>query len=58
MIRGRWCGIFLNARVRTEDKRDDTTDHFYEQLDRLFYHFHKQATDIKILLGDFDTKVG
>jgi hypothetical protein len=40
----------------TEDKIDYVKDSFYDELDRAFDKFHKYHT--KILLGDFNTKVG
>jgi exonuclease III len=40
----------------TEDKSDDTKDSFYEELEGVFNQFPKNH--MKILLGDFNTKVG
>jgi hypothetical protein len=40
----------------TEDKCDDTKDSFYEELEGVFDQFPKYH--MKILLGDFNTKVG
>jgi hypothetical protein len=39
-----------------EDKSDDVKDSFYEKLERVFDKFPKYH--IKILLGDFNAKVG
>ena len=39
-----------------EEKSDDSKDSFYEELEQVFDHFPK--CDMKILLGDFNTKVG
>jgi hypothetical protein len=39
----------------SEDK-DDIKDSFYKQLEQVFYQFHRYH--MKILLGDFNTKVG
>jgi len=35
---------------------DDSKDSFYEELEQVFYHFPKYH--MKILLGDFNAKVG
>jgi hypothetical protein len=56
-IRGLWCcTIVLTVHAPTEDKTDDVKDSFYEELDRVFDKFPKY--DMKILLGDFNAKVG
>jgi hypothetical protein len=48
ILRGRWCYVIvLNVHAPTEDKIDDVKDSFYDKLDH-----------IKILLKDFDAKVG
>jgi hypothetical protein len=39
-----------------EDKGDDVNDSFYEELGQVFDQFPRY--DMKILLGDFNTKVG
>jgi hypothetical protein len=39
-----------------EDKGDDVKDSFYEELGRVFDQF--PMYDMKILLGDFNAKVG
>jgi hypothetical protein len=39
-----------------EDTSDDIKDSFYEELERVFDQFPKY--DTKILLGDFNVKVG
>jgi hypothetical protein len=50
ILRGRWChSIVLNVHAPTEDKTDDMTDSFYEELERAFNKFCKHHT--KILLG-------
>jgi exonuclease III len=57
MLRGRWCDIIvLNIHAPTEDKIDDMKDRFYEELEHVFDKFPKYH--IKILLGDFNAKVG
>jgi hypothetical protein len=57
LLRGRWCHIIiLNVHAPTEDKIDDVRDNFYEELERVFDKFPKYH--MKILLGDFDAKVG
>jgi exonuclease III len=56
-LRGRWCDIIvLNVHAPAEDKRDDTKDSFYEELERVFNQFSKYH--MKILLGDFNAKGG
>jgi hypothetical protein len=40
----------------SEEKSDDSKDRFYEELEQVFDHFPKY--DMKILLGDFNAKVG
>ena len=57
VLRGRWCNIIvLNVHAPSEDKSDDTKDSFYGELEQVFDHFPKY--DMKILLGDFNGKVG
>jgi exonuclease III len=57
ILRGCWCDIIgLNVHALTEDKTDDMKDRFYEELQHVFNNFPKYHT--KILLGDFNTKVG
>jgi exonuclease III len=53
----RWCNIIvLNVQAPCEDKSDDVKDNFYEELARVFDQFPRY--DMKILLGDFNAKVG
>ena len=40
----------------TKEKNDDSEDSFYEELERIFYHFPKYH--MKIILGVFEAKVG
>ena len=40
----------------SEEKSDDLKDGFYEEIEQVFYHFPKYR--MKILLGDFNAKVG
>ena len=40
----------------SEDKSDDSKDSFYEEFEQVFDHFLRYH--IKILLGDFNAKVG
>ena len=40
----------------SEEKSDDSKDSFFEELEQVFDHFPKY--DMKILLGDFNVKVG
>jgi hypothetical protein len=57
LLRGRWCHVVvLNVHAPTEDKTDVVKDSFYEELERVFDKFPKYH--IKILLGDFNAKVG
>jgi hypothetical protein len=42
--------------AQCEDKSDDVKDNFYEELGRVFDQFPRY--DMKILLGDFNAKVG
>jgi exonuclease III len=57
ILRGCWCDIIvLNVHAQTKDKIDDIKDRFYEELEHIFDKFPKY--DIKILLGDFNVKVG
>jgi hypothetical protein len=57
ILRGRWYNIIvLNVRAPCEDKGDDVKDSFYEELGRVFNQFPRY--DMKILLGDFNAKVG
>jgi hypothetical protein len=57
IIISRWCNIILlNAHAPTEEKGDDSKDSFYEEAEGGFDHFPKYH--VKILLGDFNAKVG
>ena len=57
VLRGRWDNIIvLNVHAPSEDKSDDSKDSFYEELQQVFYHFPRYH--MKILLGDFNAKVG
>ena len=57
VMRGRWCNIIVvNVHAPSEEKSDESKDSFYEELEQIFYHFPKYH--MKILLGDFNTKVG
>jgi endonuclease/exonuclease/phosphatase family metal-dependent hydrolase len=56
-MRGRWCNIIVvNVHAPSEEKSDESKDSFYEELEQVFDHFPKYH--MKILLGDFNTKVG
>jgi hypothetical protein len=46
----------VNVHAPTEDKVEDIKDRFYEELEHVFDKFPKY--NIKMLLGDFDAKVG
>jgi hypothetical protein len=57
VLRGCWCNIIvLNVHTPTEEKGDDSKDSVYEELEEVVDHFPKYH--MKILLGDFNTKVG
>jgi hypothetical protein len=57
ILRGRWCKIIvLNVQSPCEDKSDHVKHNFNEELGRVFDQFPRY--DMKILLGDFNTKVG
>jgi hypothetical protein len=57
ILRGRWCNIIvLNLHVPCEDKGVDVKDSFFEELGRVFDQFPRY--DMKIILGDFNAKVG
>jgi hypothetical protein len=43
-------------RAPSEEKRDGSKDRFNEELEQVFDHFRKYH--MKILLGDFNAKVG
>jgi hypothetical protein len=44
------------VQAQCEDKGDDEKDSFYEELGRVFDHFHRY--NMKILLGNFNEKIG
>ena len=55
--RGRWHNIIVvNVHAPSEEKSEESKDSFYEELEQIFYHFPKYH--MKILLGDFNAKVG
>ena len=57
VLRGRWCNIIdLNVHVPSEEKSDESKGSFYEELEKVFNHLPK--CHMKILLGDFNAKVG
>jgi hypothetical protein len=57
ILRGRWCNIIvINVHAPCEDTSDDIKDSFYEDLGRVYDQFPRY--DMKILLGDFNAKVG
>jgi hypothetical protein len=57
ILRGCWCNIIvLNVHAPCEDKGDDVKDSIYDELGRVFDQFPRY--DMKILLGDFNVKVG
>jgi hypothetical protein len=57
ILRGCWCNIIvLNVHAPCEDRGHDVKDSFYEELGRVFDQIPRY--DMKILLGDFNVKVG
>jgi hypothetical protein len=56
ILRSHWCNIILNVHAPCEDRSDDIKDSVYEELRCLFDLF--PTYDTKILLGDFNAKVG
>jgi exonuclease III len=57
VLRGRWCDIIiLNVNALNVEKSDDSKGSFYDELEEAFRHYPKYH--IKILLGDFNSKVG
>ena len=58
VLRGYWYNIFVFiVRAPSEEKSDDSKDSFCEELEQIFfYHFPKYL--MKILLGEFNAKVG
>jgi hypothetical protein len=57
IFRGRWCNVIvLNVHAPCEDKEDVVKNSLYEELGRVFDQFPRY--DMKILMGDFNTKVG
>jgi exonuclease III len=56
-LRGRWCNIIaLNVHDPCVDKEDNVKDSFYEELGCVSDQFPRY--DMKILLGEFNAKVG
>jgi len=57
VLRGRWPNIIVvNVHAPSGKKSEESKDSFYEELKQVFNHFPKYH--IKILLGDFNAKVG
>jgi len=55
-LRGRWRNtIVVNVHASSEEKSEESTDSFCEELEQVFDHFPKYR--MKILLGDFNAKV-
>jgi hypothetical protein len=55
-LKGRLCDIVLNGHTPTEDKDDVIKNSFYKELEQVFDQFPRY--DMKILMGDFNAKVG
>jgi len=57
VLRGRRRNIIVvNVHVTSEEKSDEAKDRFYDESEQVFDHIAKYH--MKILLGDFNTKVG
>jgi len=57
VLRGRRLHIIVvNVHAPSEDKCEESKDSFYEELEEVLDHFPKY--EMKILLGDFNAKVG
>ena len=57
VLRGHLCNIIvLNVHAPSEEKSGDSEDSFYGELEQDYDYF--RTYDMKILLGDFNAKVG
>ena len=57
VLRVRWCNIIvLNAHSATEEKNNDSTDSFCEELEQLFDRL--PMFYVKFILGKFNGKLG
>jgi exonuclease III len=57
ILRTCWCNnIVVNVHAPCEDTRDDIKDSIYGEIGHVFDQFPRN--DMKILLGDFNAKVG
>jgi hypothetical protein len=55
-LKGCWCDVVFNMHAPTEDKDDVIKDSSYKELEQVFHQLPRYH--MKILLGDFDAKVG
>ena len=56
VLRGRWCNIVvMNVHAPSEEKSDGSKDSFMRNCRRVLVIF---VSNMKILLGDFNAKVG
>ena len=55
-VRGKFNYSIINAHAPTEDKDDEEKDKFYLELETVYSQCPR--CDIKIVLGDFNAKVG
>jgi len=57
VLRVLWRNIIVvHVHATSEEKSEKSKDSFYEELERVFYHFLKYH--MKILIGDFNARVG
>ena len=57
VLKGHWLHIIVvNVLAPSEEESKELKDNFYEEIEEVFDHFPKYY--MKILLGDFNTKLG
>jgi hypothetical protein len=57
VLKVRWGNFIVwNVHVRSEERRNDSKDRFYDKLEQVFDNFLKYH--MKIPLGDFNEKCG
>ena len=55
-IKAKFFLYMPNLYARSEDKKDDVKAEFYARLETIYYRC--PTNDVKILLGDFNAKIG